>query len=75
MAKNNKKDNGDDLFGNLFGALLGDEEIEEEEMDKLFSDLQGLLGDLEDDDDTDEDDTDEDDTDEDIEALFAELDD
>ena len=75
MAKNNKnsgnKNSGDDIFGSLFGALLGDEELPEEEVDKIFNDLQGLLGDLEDDEnEADEDETDDDD---DIEELLKEL--
>lgn len=83
MAKNNKnagnKSGGDDIFGALFGALLGDEEIPEEEVDKLFDDLQGLLRDIEDDDDEaegekDEDDEDGDDDDVDLDALLKEFD-
>lgn len=80
MAKNNKtsgnKGGGDDIFGALFGALLGDEELPEEEVDKIFDDLQGLLGDLEDDDIDDGDDSkdDDDSEDDDLDALFSELD-
>ena len=82
MAKNNKnagnKSGGDDIFGALFGALLGDEEIPEEEVDKLFDDLQGLLGDIEEDDDEaeegEEDEDDEDGDDDDLDALLKEFD-
>jgi hypothetical protein len=78
MAKNNKnagnKSGGDDIFGALFGALLGDEEIPEEEVDKLFDDLQGLLGDIEEDDDDAETEDDEGDDDDDLEDLLKEFD-